>query len=158
MRRESHVRFCERLAVKPRRPTHQREIVMTYRITGLDPTPFRNLFGLSDEKLGRLNVKRFVADAKPGYPDRVELRDAEPRAGPPPTRPSMKRWRGSFPVFLLRSTSAWMAGAVRARRCFLSTISTSRRIRRTGRATPSSFARGPRRPTKGWTRRPSLRA
>ncbi len=51
---------------------------MAYRITGLDPTPFRNLFGLSDEKLGKLNVKRVVADAKPGYPDRVELRDAEP--------------------------------------------------------------------------------
>jgi hypothetical protein len=51
---------------------------MSYRITGLDPTPFRNLFGLSDEKLGRLSVKRVVADAKPGYPDRVELRDAEP--------------------------------------------------------------------------------
>ena len=42
------------------------------------PTPFRNLFGLSDEKLAKLNVKRVVADAKPGYPDRVELRDAEP--------------------------------------------------------------------------------
>ncbi len=51
---------------------------MSFRITGLDPAPFRNLFGLSDEKLGRLNVKRCVADRKPGYPDRVELRDAEP--------------------------------------------------------------------------------
>ena len=27
---------------------------------------------------GKLNVKRVVADAKPGFPDRVELRDAEP--------------------------------------------------------------------------------
>jgi Protein of unknown function (DUF1203) len=51
---------------------------VSYRITGLDPTPFRNLFGLSDEKLARLSVKRVVAAAKPGYPDRVELRDAEP--------------------------------------------------------------------------------
>ena len=51
---------------------------MSYRITGLDPAPFRNLFGLPERKLAKLNVKRVVADAKPGYPDRVELRDAEP--------------------------------------------------------------------------------
>ena len=51
---------------------------MSYRITGLDPTPFRRLYGLSDEELARLGVKRATADAKPGFPDRVELRDAEP--------------------------------------------------------------------------------
>lgn len=51
---------------------------MSFRITGLDPTPFRNLFGLSEQKLAKLNVRRVVADSRPGYPDRVELRDAEP--------------------------------------------------------------------------------
>ncbi len=51
---------------------------MAFCVSGLDPTPFRNLFGLSNEKLAKLNVRRVVADAKPGYPDRVELRDAEP--------------------------------------------------------------------------------
>jgi len=51
---------------------------MTYRIIGFEPAPFRNLFGLPDKKLQKLNVKRVVADAKPGYPGRVELRDAEP--------------------------------------------------------------------------------
>jgi hypothetical protein len=51
---------------------------VSFRIIGLDPTPFRHLFGLPDQALERLNVKRVVADAKPGYPDRVELRDAEP--------------------------------------------------------------------------------
>jgi uncharacterized protein DUF1203 len=51
---------------------------MSFRITGLDPTPFRNLFGLPEQKLAKLNVRRVVADAKPGYPDRVELREAEP--------------------------------------------------------------------------------
>ena len=51
---------------------------MSFRITGLDPAPFRRLFGRPDEELARLNVKRCVADRKPGYPDRVELRDAEP--------------------------------------------------------------------------------
>jgi len=51
---------------------------MSFRIRGLDPAPFRHLFGLPDEELLRLNVKRAVADRKPGFPDRVELRDVEP--------------------------------------------------------------------------------
>ena len=51
---------------------------MDFRITGLDPAPFRHLFGLSDAALAERAVKRCIADAKPGFPDRVELRDAEP--------------------------------------------------------------------------------
>lgn len=51
---------------------------MTYRIRGLDPAPFRHLFGLSEAALVAQGVRRCVADAMPGYPDRVELRDAEP--------------------------------------------------------------------------------
>ena len=51
---------------------------MSFRITGLDPAPFRRFYGLTDEELATLGVKRATADAKPGFPDRVELRDAEP--------------------------------------------------------------------------------
>ena len=51
---------------------------MSFRITGLDPAPFRPFYGISDEELAELGMKRYVADAKPGFPDRVELRDAEP--------------------------------------------------------------------------------
>jgi Protein of unknown function (DUF1203) len=51
---------------------------MSYRITGLDPALFRHLYGLSDEALAAAAVKRYVADAKPGFPDRVEVRDVEP--------------------------------------------------------------------------------
>ncbi len=51
---------------------------MTYRIRGLDPAPFRHLFGLSDEALAAHGARRCIADAKPGFPDRIELRDAEP--------------------------------------------------------------------------------
>lgn len=51
---------------------------ISFRITGLSPKPFRHLFGLSDEELGRHRAKRYVADEKPGYPDRIEVRDAEP--------------------------------------------------------------------------------
>jgi hypothetical protein len=51
---------------------------MSFRITGLDPAPFRPLYGLSDADLAARGVIRTVADAKPGYPDRVTLADAEP--------------------------------------------------------------------------------
>jgi hypothetical protein len=51
---------------------------MSFRITGLSPDPFRHLFGLPDEELAKRGAKRYVADTKPGYPDRIELRDAEP--------------------------------------------------------------------------------
>ena len=50
---------------------------MNYRITGLSPQPFQHLFGLPDEELAKLNVKRYVVDKKPGFPDRVTMRDAE---------------------------------------------------------------------------------
>ena len=51
---------------------------MSFRIKGLSPEPFRHLFGLTDEELVKHRAKRYVADTKPGYPDRIELRDAEP--------------------------------------------------------------------------------
>jgi hypothetical protein len=51
---------------------------MTFRITGLSPEPFRPLFGLSDHDLAARGARRYIADARPGYPDRIELRDAEP--------------------------------------------------------------------------------
>jgi hypothetical protein len=51
---------------------------MSFRITGLSQEPFRHLFGLSDEALAREGVRRYVADAKPGFPDRIEISDAEP--------------------------------------------------------------------------------
>ena len=51
---------------------------MSFRITGLDPAPFRPLFGLSDAQLAARNIKRYVVDKKPGFPDRIEVRDAEP--------------------------------------------------------------------------------
>lgn len=51
---------------------------MSFRITGLDAQPFAHLFALSDKELARHNAKRYVADAKPGFPCRVTLEDAEP--------------------------------------------------------------------------------
>jgi len=51
---------------------------MSFRITGLDPAPFRELYGLPEAELARRGARRMMADTKPGFPDRVELRDAEP--------------------------------------------------------------------------------
>jgi hypothetical protein len=51
---------------------------MSFRITGLDPAPFRHLYGMTSDELARHGVQRCIADAKPGFPDRVELRDTEP--------------------------------------------------------------------------------
>jgi hypothetical protein len=50
---------------------------MQFRITGLSPEPFLELFGLPDEELVKRNVKRYVADKRPGFPCRIEMRDVE---------------------------------------------------------------------------------
>ena len=49
-----------------------------YRVTGLPLDPFRDLFGLGEAELAARGVRRVVADAKPGFPCRISLEDAEP--------------------------------------------------------------------------------
>jgi Protein of unknown function (DUF1203) len=49
---------------------------MSFRITGLSPKPFQHLFGLSDDDLARHGAKRLYVDECPGFPDRIEMRDA----------------------------------------------------------------------------------
>ncbi len=51
---------------------------MGFRIKGLPATPFQHLFSLCDDKLAHHGAKRYVADQRPGFPDRIELRDAMP--------------------------------------------------------------------------------
>jgi hypothetical protein len=50
---------------------------MSFRIAGLDPAPFRPLFGLSDDALVARGARRIVVASSPGCPDRIELRDLE---------------------------------------------------------------------------------
>ena len=50
---------------------------MSFRISSLPLEPFQPLFGLSDEELLKHGARREIADAKPGYPCRVTLADAE---------------------------------------------------------------------------------
>jgi len=49
---------------------------MGFRISGLSPEPFRHLYGLGDADLAERGVVRRIADPNPGYPDRIEMRDA----------------------------------------------------------------------------------
>jgi hypothetical protein len=51
---------------------------MTYKITGLEPFDFAHLFGLSEAELAARGAVRMTADAKPGFPCRITLDDAEP--------------------------------------------------------------------------------
>ncbi len=52
---------------------------MSFRITGLSPEPFQPLFGLPEDELRARGIRRFVATGEPGFPDRIEMREA--RAG-----------------------------------------------------------------------------
>jgi hypothetical protein len=51
---------------------------MQFRLTGLPAGKFRHLYGLPDEALRACGVRRLAVEASPGFPDRVELRDADP--------------------------------------------------------------------------------
>jgi hypothetical protein len=50
---------------------------MTYRITGLDPAPYRPLFGLSEAELKERGIVRMTVTEKPSFPCRVSLTDRE---------------------------------------------------------------------------------
>lgn len=50
---------------------------MSYVVRGLDPTPFRSLFGLSDEELAERGVVRMTV-TDPTFPCRVSLTDRTP--------------------------------------------------------------------------------
>jgi len=50
---------------------------MSFQIHALSPAQFEPLFSLSDSELAKVRATRMIADAKPGYPCRVSLADAE---------------------------------------------------------------------------------
>jgi Protein of unknown function (DUF1203) len=49
---------------------------MTYVVKGIDPAPYRHLFGLSDAELGKEGVVRMTV-TDPTFPCRVSLTDRE---------------------------------------------------------------------------------
>src|SRR5450432_4004488 len=54
-----------------------RRTTMDFRIKGLSPEPFLHLYGLSEAELATHAAKRYIVDTYPGFPDRIEVRDAE---------------------------------------------------------------------------------
>ena len=50
---------------------------MTYRIKGLDPAPYRHLFGRTEAELAAHGAVRMTVDEKPSYPCRVSLTDRD---------------------------------------------------------------------------------
>jgi hypothetical protein len=55
-----------------------REKTMRFTIRGLAPERFAPLFAMTDAELAHHRALRCMADAKPGFPCRVSLADAEP--------------------------------------------------------------------------------
>ena len=51
---------------------------MSFRIKGLSPAPFVPLYGLSEAELAARGALRYPVDKNPGFPDRIEMRDAAP--------------------------------------------------------------------------------
>jgi hypothetical protein len=50
---------------------------MTYRISGLDPAPYKPLFALSDAELTARGIVRMTVTEKPSFPCRVSLTDRD---------------------------------------------------------------------------------
>ena len=50
---------------------------MTYRISGLEPSQYAHLIGLSEQQLAAQGAVRMTANKKPSFPCRVTLDDAE---------------------------------------------------------------------------------
>lgn len=88
---------------------------MSFRITGLSADQFRHLFGLPEAALAAQGIKRYRVDAKPGFPDRVGLRDLEPgetaslRTTPTsrPTRPIAPATRSSSAQAISPASMPW---------------------------------------------------
>lgn len=51
---------------------------MSFVITGLSPEPFTALFEADQAALSAAGAIRYTVDAKPGFPCRITLEDAEP--------------------------------------------------------------------------------
>jgi len=87
---------------------------MHFRISGIDPAPFRHLFALGDDKLAQRRAKRYVADAKPGYPCRISLKDAEPGEAvilaPYAHQTAATAYQAAGPIFVRENATARFEG------------------------------------------------
>ncbi|MDE2134521.1 MAG: DUF1203 domain-containing protein [Alphaproteobacteria bacterium] len=83
---------------------------MKFRFQGLSVAPFRSLFALGDGELAARGMRRMIADAKPGFPCRVSLEDAEPGErvllANFEHQPAHSPYRATGPIFVRESAGA----------------------------------------------------
>jgi len=76
----------------------------SFQLISLSPEQFSHLFSLTAEQLAPLGVVRVTADAKPGFPCRISLQDAEPGEQllllPYEHQPSSSAYRASGPIYV----------------------------------------------------------
>lgn len=83
---------------------------MSFRYIGLSAEPFAPLQDLSDGELHARGMRRVIVDAKPGFPCRVTLEDAEPGETvllvPFEHHPAHSPYRASGPIFVRENAHA----------------------------------------------------
>ncbi len=76
----------------------------SFRLIGLSPDSFQPLFDLPSEELASRGIRRVTANAKPGFPCRVSLADAEPGEElllmPFEHQPNASPYRASGPIYV----------------------------------------------------------
>jgi hypothetical protein len=79
----------------------------SFKLIGLSFEPFVSLFNLSDSALSGMNMRRVVADKKPGYPCRVTLADADIGEElillPFEHQPSNSPYKASGPIYVRKA-------------------------------------------------------
>jgi Protein of unknown function (DUF1203) len=81
----------------------------SFQLVGLPSESFAPLFALSEAELFRRNMRKVFADAKPGYPCRVSLIDADVGEEllllPFEHQPASSPYKSSGPIFVRRGAS-----------------------------------------------------
>jgi Protein of unknown function (DUF1203) len=76
----------------------------SFQIVGLSPAPFEPLFALSADELAARGIRRVRAAARPGFPCRVSLVDADPGDAllllPFEHQPANSPYRASGPIYV----------------------------------------------------------
>jgi hypothetical protein len=91
---------------------------MSFQLIGLPSEPFAPLFSLSDQTLAKIDAQRVIAIAKPGFPCRISLTDAEIGEEllllPYAHQPAHSPYRASGPIFVRKSArqSSLAAGVI----------------------------------------------
>jgi Protein of unknown function (DUF1203) len=87
---------------------------MGFVVTGLCAQPFAHLNGLSDQELAAHGVQRMIADACPGFPDRIEMREAKPGESllllNHISQPASSPYRASHAIFVLEGAQESYVG------------------------------------------------